>query len=36
MAQRIVIQNVEMMNRRVEQQLREGRADVAQYHGGTL
>ncbi len=35
MAQRIVIQNVEMMNRRVEQQLREGRVDVAQYHGGT-
>lgn len=35
MAKRIIIQTTDMMNRRVEQQLRDGRVDVAQYHGGT-
>ncbi len=34
MSKHIIIQTPEMMDHRVEQQLRNGHADVAQYHGG--
>ena len=34
MSEHIIIQTPEMMDHRVEQQLRHGHADVAQYHGG--